>query len=396
MKRLNNIYETICTAENIEKADNNARKKKHNWGIIKHDRHKDKDNRELLEALKTGTYKTSEYTSFKAYDPKERIIYRLPYYPDRIAQWSILNILGPIWTKIFIENTYACIKGRGIHKLCRDLRKVLNEDVEGTKYCLKLDIRKFYPSIDHDCLKGIIRRKIKDKGLLATLDEIIDSIDGVPIGNYLSQFFANLYLAYFDHWVKEELKVRYYFRYADDMIILSDDKEKLKRLLVSIKIYLKHVLKLEVKGNYQVFPVDSRGIDIVGYVFYHDHTMLRKRIKKRIYRVLNKWRMGRIADDAMKRSMACYFGWMKHCNSKHLLQKISTDTGLCFSDCKGINVPMFYFRDKIATATSIEDHDTYFRVNLKYNNKLFTVTSTSSSIKGILNNSKLPVKLKFY
>lgn len=122
--------------------------------------------------------------------------------------------MEPIWVKIFTRDTYSCIKNRGIHALLQKLQSDLASDPEGTKYCLKLDIKKFYPSINHKILKQIIRKKIKDKNLLKLLDEIIDSADGVPIGNYLSQFFANLYLAYFDHWVKEELKVKYYYRYA--------------------------------------------------------------------------------------------------------------------------------------------------------------------------------------
>lgn len=136
-----------------------------------------------------------------------------------------MNVVKDIWTKSFIHNTYSCIEGRGIHlcasNLKRDLRKYPNE----TTYCLKLDIKKFYPSIPHNGLKECIRKKIKDKDFLIILDEIIDSTDsvrntsskltgkegvGVPIGNYLSQYFANLYLSELDHLCKEELKCKFY------------------------------------------------------------------------------------------------------------------------------------------------------------------------------------------
>lgn len=113
-----------------------------------------------------------------------------------------------------------------------------------------MDIKKFYPSVNHDILKAIIRKKIKDDDLLWLLDEIIDLADGVPIGNYLSQFFANLYMAYFDHWVKEELKVKYYYRYADDIVLLSDSKDQLRNWLLAIKVYLTNMLKLKLKDNY--------------------------------------------------------------------------------------------------------------------------------------------------
>ena len=192
-----------------------------------------------------------------------------------------MNIMEPIWTKIFIRQTYSCIKNRGIHNLAKDLKEVLNKYPEQTTYCLKMDIKKFYPSINHDILYQIIKKKIKDENLLSLLLEIIYSAEGVPIGNYLSQFFANLYLAYFDHWVKEELRCKFYFRYADDIIILSNDKSYLKNIFVTIKIYLKEVLDLRLKSNYQIFPVSSRGIDFVGYKFYHTHILLRKSIKIR-------------------------------------------------------------------------------------------------------------------
>lgn len=263
MKRINNIFNQICEQTNIEEADDNARKGKHNIGIVKHDLHREEDNKKLRELLINGNYKTSKYTVFKIYEPKERTIYRLPYYPDRITHWCIMLIMEKIWTNIFIKHTYSCIKGRGIHKLAKDLKKDLKNNPIDTKYCLKLDIRKFYPSINHDILKQIIRRKIKDKKLLLLLDNIIDSTSGVPIGNYLSQFFANLYLTYFDHWLLEEVKIKHYYRYADDIVILSDNKEFLHKVLILIKLYLKYKLKLVLKPNYQIYPVDSRELTLL-------------------------------------------------------------------------------------------------------------------------------------
>ena len=161
---------------------------------------------------------------FKILRTKRREIYQLPYFPDRITHHAIMNILEPIWVSVFTSDTYSCIKNRGIHAAAKRLKRELKLDPEGTKYCLKIDVRKFYPSIDHEILKQVVRRKIKDKRLLWLLDEIIDSADGVPIGNYLSQYFANLYLAYFDHWIKEE-RIKYYYRYADDIVILGSDNE---------------------------------------------------------------------------------------------------------------------------------------------------------------------------
>jgi len=188
------------------------------------------------------------------------------------------------------------------------------KDTAGTEYCLKLDIRKFYPNVNHDILKEQLRRKIKDNDLLWLLDEIIDSADGLPIGNYLSQYFANFYLTYFDHWIKEVKRVKYYYRYADDIVILAGNKPYLHQILHEISMYLKDNLKLQVKDNYQVFPVDARGIDFVGYVFRHTHTRLRKSIKQNFAIMLAK--------NKNAQSIASYQGWAKHCDSIHLLKKL--------------------------------------------------------------------------
>lgn len=322
MKRINNLFDKVVTKDNLMIAYQKARKgKSGQYGVKIFEKNVESNIDQLYNELISGTYKTSEYSVFKIYDPKEREIFRLPF-RDRVVHHAIMNILEPIWTSVFIHHTYSCIKGRGIHAVLKDLKGDL-KDVENTRYCLKMDVKKFYPSIDHEILKAIIRKKIKDSRLLNLIDEIIDSAPGIPIGNYLSQFFANLYLSYFDHWLKEEKQVKYYYRYADDMVILSGNKPDLHELLKDIDTYLVTRLKIKIKGNYQVFPVDSRGIDFVGYVFYHSHVLMRKTIKKRLCRKaakLNKRKQ--ITDKEYKIKIAPWIGWAKHCNSKHLLKTV--------------------------------------------------------------------------
>ncbi len=201
MKRLNNLFEKVISIDNLRLADERARKGKlRSYGVQHHDKNRDANILALHEQLKNGTFKTSEYHVFTIYEPKERLIFRLPYFPDRILHHAIMNVLEPIWVSVFTKDTYSCIKNRGIHACAKSVQRVLRQDKDGTRYCLKIDIRKFYPSIDHEVLKSIVRRKIKDARLLSLIDEIIDSVpSGVPIGNYLSQYFANLVLAYFDH-----------------------------------------------------------------------------------------------------------------------------------------------------------------------------------------------------
>ncbi|WP_340112639.1 reverse transcriptase domain-containing protein [Maribellus mangrovi] len=314
MKRIGNLYEQIYSIENLQLADQIARKGKAKQpGVIWHDKSREANIQKLHEMLRDKTYQTSEYTTFTVYEPKERLIFRLPFFPDRITHHAVMNILEPVFVSTFTADTYSCIKGRGIHACANAVKRALR-DVEGTQFCLKLDIKKFYPSIDHEILKQLLRKKIKDNDLLWLLDEIIDSTDGLPIGNYLSQYFANFYLTYFDHWMKEVKRVNYYFRYADDLVILSDSKPYLHQLLADIRDYLSGNLKLEVKQNHQVFPVSSRGIDFVGYVFYHTHTRLRKSIKKNFARMLKQRKN--------EKSIASYNGWAAHCNSKNLLKKL--------------------------------------------------------------------------
>lgn len=318
MKRLSNLYPKIMSLENLQLADQIASKgKSGQLGVQLHNKNREVNLVELHHLLKNKTYRTSPYTTFKVYEPKEREIYRLPYYPDRITHHAVMNILEPVFVSTFTADTFSCIKKRGIHAAAKAVRRALNHE-ENTRYCLKLDIKKFYPSIDHEILKQLLCRKFKDEDLLWLLSEIIDSVDGLPIGNYLSQYFANFYLTYFDHWIKEVKKVQHYFRYADDIVILANNKPALHQLLSDIREYLQTNLKLSVKDNYQVFPVASRSIDFVGYRFYHTHTLLRKSIKKNFARM--------VAKRKNSASIASYYGWAKHCNSKTLIRKLLNET----------------------------------------------------------------------
>lgn len=319
MKRHGNLYQEIISIENLMLADAIAQKGKlRQPAVITHNVHRDTNIAKLHKILKENEYKTSEYAIFKVYEPKERTVYRLPYYPDRIVHHAIMNILEPIFVKSFTADTYSCIKGRGLHSAGKRLKAIL-KDQQAVPYCLKLDIHKFYPSVDHNTLKLMLRRKFKDADLLNMLDEIIDSADGLPIGNYLSQYFANYYLSGLDHWIKEVKQVKYYFRYADDIVVLGDDKVALNTLLMEIKSYL-WALKLEVKDNWQIFPVADRGIDFLGYKFYHTHTLLRKSIKKNFARKVKK--------GANRQTIASYLGWAKRADTTNLINRLLPDENI--------------------------------------------------------------------
>ncbi len=318
MKRIGNLYQQITSIENLRIADVAASKHKgKKRDVVMHFENREINLFRLQNMFLDKTYQTSTYSTFNIYEPKERIIFKLPFFPDRIAHHAIMNVMQPIFISTFTADTYSCIPRRGIHPAAEKIKKALR-DVPGTEYCLKIDIKKFYPNVDHEILKQLMRRKVKCKDSLWLMDGIIDSAPGLPIGNYLSQYFANFYLTYFDHWIKERMGVKYYFRYADDMVFLSGSKEFLHRLLSEIRKYLREELKLEVKGNYQIFPVAKRGIDVLGYVFFHTHTLIRKSIKQNFARMVAKSRN--------QQSTMAYKGWLIHCNAKHLTKKLLNES----------------------------------------------------------------------
>ena len=328
MKRIDNIFNDLCTIENLEIAYKNAKRgKTKTYGVLIFEKNKDENLIKLRDDLLNNKFKTSKYSTFFINENgKERLIYKLPFYPDRIVHHLLMLKLEKIWCDIFIRDTYACIKNRGIHDGLKRVKNSLS-DIENTKYCLKLDIKKFYPSINHDILKDIIRKKIKDKKILYLLDEIIDSASGVPIGNYLSQYFANLYLSYFDHYIKEKHKIKYYHRYADDIVIFHKDKIYLQSLLIQISNYFNIKLKLSINKNYQIFPVDKRGVDYLGYKIYHTHVLLRKSIKKRMFKSVSK-----INYSNYEIKSIAYKGWLIHCNSINLQNKLNNMNKKRFSE----------------------------------------------------------------
>lgn len=322
MKRYSNLFDTLCSLENIAQAHRNARKGKRHYKEVKMvDRDPERYFSGIRELLVSGEFRTAPYVHLvRQCCGKTRDIYKLPYYPDRIVHHCIVQVAAGIWTRGLVRDTFACVPGRGIHDGMQRVKRAM-KDVHGTRYCLKMDVEKFYPSIDHDVLKDLLRRKIKDDRVMALMDEIIDSHrPGVPIGNYLSQHFGNQYLSGFDHWIKEVKRCRYYFRYCDDLVILGGDKAGLHALRVEAAEYLADRLRLRVKPNWQVFETDSRGLDFLGYRFFHGYVLLRKRIVKKIKRRMRTLtrRWASMPAKTVAGSVASYKGWMQHADCYHL------------------------------------------------------------------------------
>ena len=313
MVKIGNLFDKIVDIDNIKLAHKNASKSKSKYKeVIMVNANIDYYCYKIQDMLIKCTYKTSEYKVKQKNDKgKLRDIYVLPYFPDRIIHHAIMQVLEPIWKTLLIKNTYQSIKGRGVHRCKLDVEKVTKRKDIYSLYCYKIDIRKFYPSIDNEILKQIISRKLKCNKTLSLLYNIIDSTVGVPIGNYISQYFGNLYLTYFDHYMKEELKCKLYYRYCDDIVVISKDKAFLHSIKPKVEQYLNNNLKLDIKQNYQVFKVGKRPIDFVGYQFYLGYTLLRKSITKSYLLCVKN----------NKESISSYYGWLKHCNGFNLWTK---------------------------------------------------------------------------
>jgi hypothetical protein len=329
MKRYGNLFEKIYDMDNLKEAHKNARKDKLFYKEVKMvDSNPEYYLKQIQDMLINKTYKVSKYNISIINDAgKDRELMKLPYFPDRIIQWAILLQIERVFMEVFCYHTCASIKGRGIKKASQLVTKYMR-DVEGTKYCLKIDVAKFYPSINHDILKQLLRRKFKDKDLLQLLDMIIDSYPdkkGIPIGSYLSQFFANFYLSYFDHWLKEEKEIKYVVRYMDDIVIFGKSSGMLHQVLYRIDGYFQDKLDIRIKYNWQIFPTAIRGVDFVGYRHFYGYKLLRKstckKFKKKMLAIKKKKDMGKPINYNDWCSANSYDGWLKWCNSWRLRQK---------------------------------------------------------------------------
>ena len=327
MKRHGNLWDKITELDNIYLAYKKARKGK-SWQntISRFDDDLDENIFNIRDALIEKTFTTSPYTEKMIYEPKQRIIYKLPFNPDRVVQHALMNVLEPVWSGLFINDSYACRTGKGIHAASRRTMDFIRVAGHGA-YCLKMDISKFYPSIDHDTLFGIVRRKIKCPDTLWLLEDIIYSIPGgknVPIGNYTSQWLGNLYMNELDQFLKHEMKIRYYIRYCDDFVLLHQDKRFLRLVAEEIERFLAERLDLSLSKN-DIFPV-QQGIDFLGYRHFPNHILVRKstakRIKHRMQELPRKLARGEISLDQYRSSIASTEGWLLWANSHNFKQSL--------------------------------------------------------------------------
>lgn len=327
MKRIGHIFDKMVSVDNLKGAFLEAASYKHKRKkvVARFAKNIDANCERLHEQLISGTWKIYGYKEFEKLDgPKKRLIHWNPYFPDNVVQHAIARTAGRILLDSMIEDTYAGITGRGIHRGVKRVRKFIAEykDTQNL-YILKMDVHKFYQSINHECLKQMIAWKIKDPRVLDVFNKIIDSHSpGLPIGNYLSQLLANYYLSFYDHYVKSQ-GYRHYARYCDDIVILSEDKLALRSLLETTKEMFETV-DLKVKHNYQIYPIERNGLDFLGYVFTRHEVRMRKSIERKFRKAALQYACTR-SKKALA-SLSSYWGWIKWLsNGKKLWNSLFLD-----------------------------------------------------------------------
>lgn len=327
MKRSSIGIQDIATFENAEDAYRKARKcKRYREEVLRFTDNLEEELYSLVDDLLAGIYRQGEARRFVIYEPKKRDIYALPF-RDRVVQHMINSKIEPIIEKRFYYHSYACRKGKGMHKAADYAQECLrNLSFEGKQvYALKADIHKYFNSVDHEVLKQILSRIFKDKGLLTLLFYVIDSYGedgrGLPVGNLLSQLFANMVLNELDDFVKNELGVKYYIRYMDDFIIIHNDREHLEEVLQKIKAFLGKWLKLTLNPKTQIINTKN-GLDFCGYRIYKDYRKIRKRSPKHIRAAIRAYRSGKITKEKLLMIYTSWKGHAEHADTYKLRMKI--------------------------------------------------------------------------
>ena len=317
-KRVDNIFIQKIKFKNMYAAYERAARLKHqNKEVILFEMDLASNLYQLLKDVYTGNYKVGIYRKFSVYEPKKRDILALPFRDRVLQQWYVEEFIKPIFIPKMIVDTYACISGRGSHLAVETLHHYMVKMYHKNKnfYILKCDISKFFNSIDKDVLFKLIQRRIKDKAFLhCTKNIIFDGTHkiGIPIGNYTSQFFANIYLTELDHFIKEKLRVKYYVRYMDDFILLFHSKEDAITNLEQIKLFLDEKLHLKLNQKTNYFKA-KQGVNFLGYHLYVHKIRLLNYNKKRIYKKVCYWnKLYRRNELDLYKAGECLQAWLGH------------------------------------------------------------------------------------
>jgi RNA-directed DNA polymerase len=332
MKRHNHLYSKICDIDNLEAAWRYVRLgKRYDREVLRFGYNILENIIRLFNELTWKTYMIGQYREFIIKDPKERLIQYLPL-RDRVVQQALHQIIEPVFDRGFIDDSYACRKGKGTHRAMKRLQYFLNAARQkwGVEiYYLHCDVRKYFPHVDHDILYGLVCRKINCPDTLKLMRAIIDSSTsdpGLPIGSLFSQLSANIYLNVLDQFVKHDLRERYYLRYMDNFIIVHHDKQHLKRLKEEIRGLLENKLRLELNPKGTTINKAGNGIEFVGYRVYADRVKIKKasikRMKKRVRVMQIMYREGRATLWTITQRIRSWLGHCCHANAGALVQRV--------------------------------------------------------------------------
>lgn len=343
-KKIGKCFYEKLTFDKMLQAHYRARKSKaYKKEIIEFEMNLENNIINLINNIRNKKYKLGKYRSFIVYDPKVRTINSLPYIDRIVHQWYIEEFIKPYFIPKFINTTYACLPDRGTHKAVDSVQHNLRvfKRNYGDFWILKCDIRKFFYSIDTNILFNIMKKYIKDKDLLYfTRILIFDSnveqeTIGIPIGNYTSQFYANIYLNELDQFAKHTLKLKFYTRYMDDFIILLKTKEECISIKKQIEKFLDIHLKLALNDKSRYYPC-KMGVNFCGYRIFPTHRLLRTNSKKKIKKQVKKFNFlfeqNKLDLDFAMASMNSWIAHSNHCNSYKLQQKIIRSSKFIFSD----------------------------------------------------------------
>lgn len=333
----NNLYPKVYEMGNLYYAYiKAAEKKRYRPEVLRFSADLESNLIQIQNELIWKSYQTGLYYNFYVYEPKKRLVSALPF-RDRVVQHALCNVLEPLFENKMVYDSYACRVDKGTHSAADRTQKFIYEAESRLEnvYCLKCDIKQYFPSIPHNTLKRIVRRTIACPDTLWLVDNIIDSTEegeinpqGIPIGNLTSQLFANVYLDQLDHLVKETLCEPYYVRYMDDFIILGSTKEHLWDVLQQIEIYLEQELGLKLNQKTGIFPT-SQGVDFCGYRIWATHRLLRKRSVKKMKRRLKvykrKYETGEMEFKEIDCSIQSWLGHARHADTYRLRRKMFDD-----------------------------------------------------------------------
>ncbi len=363
-KKIKNCFYKNLTFEKLYEANLRARKHKVcKSEVVKFEINLENNLTNLLNKIRNHTYHLGKYYTFKVYEPKERTIKALPYVDRIVHQWYVEEFIKPNIVPKFISTTFACLKDRGTHKAALEVEKqirICNQN-NPNFWILKCDIKGFFYHIDPNILYSIMCKYIADVELLNfTKLLIFDGREemgaiGIPIGNYTSQFFANIYLNELDQFVKRTLKIKHYVRYMDDFILLLNTKEECTLIKHTIETFLHQQLHLELNAKSKYYP-NKMGVDFCGYRIFTTHKLLRLNSKKKIKKSVKKWnylyKNNKLNVTKATESLNSWIGHASHCNSYTLQKKIINSCNFLLTDKAYSQMEQNIFDDFINNSNS--------------------------------------------